>query len=345
MPLISIIIPVYNVEKYLNECLDSIINQTYTNLEIICIDNASADSCPSILDKFAQKDERIKLFTSEIKEEVGKIRNKGLDLMHGKYLMFVDPDDYLNPDSIEILIKELIKTNAQVLEFPHKGFVDNTNYEYVFTVKNYLKLKNIDIVDKGFYTHKDIPFSEVRFACWHRVYSVEFLRDNNIRFAPINLGEDNLFAINAVLSADKIYYVDECVYNYRRRPNSLCHRQSKDAFDFFDMYISVKKLLEKKKLIAEYKNVYEEYKLNQITAHYYNCPPQLTKKYLKRTKKSLNRKQWKQFLKSIDKENLSTTFWQNLFSTGNEYSNSGKYKVIRFLGFKIKFKITVKNTK
>ena len=101
-PLISIIIPVYNAEKYLKKCLDSVINQTYKNLEIILVDDGSTDKSPEICDKYAEKDSRIIVLHKE-NGGVSSSRNAGLDIFKGEYLSFVDSDDYVEPDYIEYL--------------------------------------------------------------------------------------------------------------------------------------------------------------------------------------------------------------------------------------------------
>ena len=113
--LISIIIPVYNVEKYLRQCLDSIVNQTYTNLEIICINDKSTDNSAEILEEFLQKDERIKVINN--KENVGSAisRNYGLDIAAGKYIAFVDSDDYIDEKYIESMLNKMKQVNCDIV--------------------------------------------------------------------------------------------------------------------------------------------------------------------------------------------------------------------------------------
>ena len=111
--LISVIIPVYKVEKYLDRCLESIVNQTYKNLEIILIDDGSPDNCPAICDEYAQKDSRIKVI-HKANGGVSSARNKGIDVATGDYIGFVDSDDWIEPDMYETLIKNAEQYNSDI---------------------------------------------------------------------------------------------------------------------------------------------------------------------------------------------------------------------------------------
>ena len=110
-PLITVIVPVCNVAKYLRRCLDSVISQTYQNLEIICVDDGSTDHSSEICEQYALKDERVKVFHQE-NQGVSAARNKGLDMVAGEYITFVDSDDYIQSDMLERLYSELSKSEA-----------------------------------------------------------------------------------------------------------------------------------------------------------------------------------------------------------------------------------------
>ena len=115
--LISIIIPVYNVENYLHVCLNSVLKQTYQDFEIICIDDASTDSSLEILKYFEKKDSRIKVLKNDSNKGQGYSRNRGLELAQGKYISFLDGDDWLSPDAFEILIQKAEQDNLDLLMF------------------------------------------------------------------------------------------------------------------------------------------------------------------------------------------------------------------------------------
>ena len=107
MPQISVIIPVYNVEKYLRQCLDSVINQTFKDIEIICVDDCSTDTCLNILEEYAKKDNRFKIIRLNQNSKQGYARNRALEIAQAPFIMFLDSDDYLNEDAIEILYKSI----------------------------------------------------------------------------------------------------------------------------------------------------------------------------------------------------------------------------------------------
>ena len=113
-PLISVIVPVYKTEKYLNKCIESIVNQTYENLEIILVDDGSPDNCPSICDSWAEKDKRIKVIHKE-NAGVSAARNSALEIFSGKYVSFVDSDDWIDNDCIEYLYNSVVSTGADVV--------------------------------------------------------------------------------------------------------------------------------------------------------------------------------------------------------------------------------------
>ena len=111
-PLISVIVPVYKVEQYLDECVQSIINQTYKNLEIILVDDGSPDRCPEMCDEYARQDSRIKV----IHKKNASARNAGIDFSHGEWIYFIDSDDWIELNCIELLLKKAIETGVELVE-------------------------------------------------------------------------------------------------------------------------------------------------------------------------------------------------------------------------------------
>ena len=128
---ISVIIPVYNAENFLNECLNSIINQTYENLEIICINDGSTDNSLNILKKFSKKDTRIKIFTTDNCGQ-GSARNLGLNNASGEYISFIDADDWIRLDTYEILYSKIYQSDLDLLFFQMINFIDSTG-EFIET--------------------------------------------------------------------------------------------------------------------------------------------------------------------------------------------------------------------
>lgn len=166
-PKISIIIPVYNVEKYLRECLDSCVNQTLKDIEIICVDDASPDNSIKILEEYQQKDSRIKVFRHETNKNLGAARNTGLANATGEYIWFIDSDDYIDTKACQILYDAIKDFNIDVLCFSALNFVENDNVRK-FSYSNYFQGIQIN---KIYYTKtnwKEINFSNLNVsACMY----------------------------------------------------------------------------------------------------------------------------------------------------------------------------------
>ena len=123
---VSVIIPVYNVEKYLEECLDSVCNQTLANIEIICVNDGSTDGSVDILNAYAEKDDRIKII-SQSNQGLGASRNNGLKASSGKYILFLDSDDYIDLTSLEKLVDNIVSNDSDMVLFKFQNFDDNKN--------------------------------------------------------------------------------------------------------------------------------------------------------------------------------------------------------------------------
>lgn len=228
-PLISVIIPVYNVEKHLKKCLDSIVNQTYKNLEIILIDDGSKDGSADICREYAEKDDRI-VFISRENRGVSATRNEGIDLAHGDYFSFIDSDDYLELDAYEYLINLINEHN-----------VDAVNYEYFITFKD--KENTHKINDKNYGLFDTIGAQHqlvynVAFA-WNKLFSKKII--DGLKFDETILrGEDSLFARFAFSKADKVWFDCRPLLHYVQSENSAVRgafRPSQlTAVKLFDAY-------------------------------------------------------------------------------------------------------------
>ena len=188
---VSVLLTIYNVEKYLEECLNSIIDQTYSNIEIVCVNNGSLDSCADILEKYKQQDNRIKVITLKENKKLCTGRNVSLDHATGELLMFVDPDDVIGPKYIESFVSEYYKNIDK-----HDGLVINPNtYNFASNNKiiNNLELKNIKYEDFGknlnnlnnIIYKNDVDFypsTELAVPMWGRLYKTSIIKTNNIRF-------------------------------------------------------------------------------------------------------------------------------------------------------------------
>ena len=203
--LISIIVPVYNNEKYLDKCVKSIVNQTYQNLEIILVDDGSPDNCPRICDEWAKTDGRIRVVHKQ-NGGVSSARNAALDIATGDYISFVDSDDYLEPNAIEVLLSEIAKNNADIsmgsLFFDYIDGRETQKQE-----SSNLIIENDDIL-KDYLLDKNI-----RPEVWNKLYKADLFR--NIRF-PLGTSYAEDFKINYYILkiCKKAALSDKCLYHY-----------------------------------------------------------------------------------------------------------------------------------
>lgn len=229
--LLSIIIPVYNAERVLERCLDSIIAQTYDNFECLLINDGSTDNSLFICEQFAEKDSRIKVYTQENKG-VSSARNFGLKIAKGNWITFVDSDDYLSPIMYENLIKKSNKNSVDVLICAYKYVFGNIEKELVRSG-----------VEKYINSHKSINFlkgkSWIGGGPWNKIFRKELLV--NLFFdESISFGEDTLFIIAALLRARSIFVTSAAYYYYVQNENSLSHTYNysivRYAYKLLDLY-------------------------------------------------------------------------------------------------------------
>ena len=224
MPKVSVIIPVYNVEKYLRECLDSVINQTLSDIEIICINDGSTDNSLEILREYAQKDERIILISRENKG-VSVSRNEGIKKATGEYIAFIDADDYLeNNNYYEQLYECAAKSNSDIAKGSYR----------------YGKRKINNGVNEKIKEDKNNFIAQFASA----IYSSKMLKDNNISFPTIMDMEDTVFVFACAIHANTVKIVPNAIYSVVLNPNSvtrskLSHKQVLDKLTGLQKIIEI----------------------------------------------------------------------------------------------------------
>ncbi len=217
-PLISVIIAIYNPGKYLRPCLDSIVNQTYKNLEIILVDDGSTDDSLSVCKEYAEKDNRIIVHHKE-NSGVSATRNQGIRLAHGDYFSFIDSDDILEPDAYEYMIS-LVKEHG----------ADAVNYEHYITYPDREIIHKLSDNNYGLF-EKDQAIAQlvhnVMFA-WNKLFSKKII--TNLYFdESIARGEDSLFSIFAFDKADKIWFEQRPLYHYIQSNNSAVRGKFRES--------------------------------------------------------------------------------------------------------------------
>jgi len=355
MPKVSIIIPCYNIERYLKECLDSVINQTLKDIEIICIDDGSKDNTGKILDEYAKKDNRIKVIHKE-NSGYGASMNIGIDNASGEYIGIVEPDDYVELDMFEILYTKAIETNVDFVKSDY----------FLFTEDLIQNVVPLDV--NGTYYNKIINpyedktvFINVKMNTWSGIYKKDFIKTNNIRYneTPGARYQDQGFWFQTFIYAKSIYIINNPFYHYRffktnstNNPNGFTWIQSEYQFIY--------------ELLQKSPNLWKHFKYEYNYSKFKNFFLNFIKLDKKKQKENLNlfHKTFKEIHKNntFDKSLLDSyfgeqyqllvnnpskfyrnlngclSFYQKIFSIRNEKEKDIIYKVIMILGIKIKFR-------
>ena len=355
MPKISVIIPVYNTEKYLKQCLDSVINQTLKDIEIICVDDCSTDNSLEILEEYANKDNRIKIIEQEVNQGQGIAKNIGINCAQGDYIMFLDSDDWLELNACEIAYNQISQNNNDFVYFNLKFFYEKTN-EYK---TDYIRLKPfISKVGMKSFCFENVDKTFMKFGeAVYKIYKKDFLNKYDIRFTSNKFGEDIPFYIKAVINTDNVSVIDTPLYIYRMRaesattnPNNFKELLSarKSAYNIVvntknDNYINAYVIAHISSLMAWYKTwnkLDKENKnifFNEIKQEFITINENHN---VEKIKSSINYIKFLlhkhcsylvfSFIEKIEK------FGQSIFSIKNCYSQEKKIKVITVMGVKVR---------
>ncbi len=224
---VSVIVPIYNVEKYLRKCLDSLVNQTLKDIEIICINDGTKDNSVDIVNEYLQKYPNVILINQE-NQGLGMARNNAMKHAKGDYIAFVDSDDWVDLNMYEVLYNKAIETNADIVECDYRMVFENSTKIKNRTLFGSLHTwKKFPIVCGKVFDWKFVKkelFDGLRCMVWNRLYKRSLIFDNNLAF-PKGKCEDYPFSLDAVLSAKSIVYCPKTLYNYLIRFGSLSIRE------------------------------------------------------------------------------------------------------------------------
>lgn len=265
MAEVSIIVPVYNVEKYLSFCLDSLVNQTFKDIEIICVNDGSTDNSTEVLEHYAGFDKRIKIINKE-NGGLSSARNAGLDAATAKYIAFVDSDDFVSHFLVERAYNFVQKKNADFAAFGFDYVVGNSLklYESGFSFPKSLVGKCVYETDlnENFYT-------KIHPTAWCKFYSAKLIQNNNLRFCEDIIFEDLPFAAEVYLSANRMVYTNLPLYYYRaERQGSILSRRDEKTVDFMTAIERVDDVFHKYGRFEKYKNALMQYNI-QRSIHYF----------------------------------------------------------------------------
>ena len=211
-PLISVIVPIYNVEKYLARCVDSIVNQTYKNLEIILVDDGSPDRCPQMCDDYAEKDSRIKVVHKK-NGGLSDARNAGMVVATGEYISFIDSDDYVSDDFFECLLDVMNKENSDIAECSVVKFYEDNRFD---EFSDDLSVKTYDTQDAMSALIAENQFHQ---HVWNKLYKTELVKD--IPYAVGKLNEDEFWTYQVFGRANKVSKLNKTMYYYFQRNSSI----------------------------------------------------------------------------------------------------------------------------
>lgn len=229
--LISIVVPVYNVQNYLCECVGSLLNQTYQNIEVILVDDGATDNCPQICDMYAENYENVSVIHKK-NGGLSDARNVGLRSAKGEYIIFIDSDDYIDKKMLELLYgaAENNKASVSTCEYRklyNKPVVEVENVQTTTTV-----LKGKDIIKELYLGN----YSNIGFVAWNKLYRTELFIENNIEYPFGRIYEDTFTTYKLLYHADEVAIVNSPLYNYRIRPGSIMKSSlnMKKCRDYFD---------------------------------------------------------------------------------------------------------------
>lgn len=256
MPKVSIIMPFYNVEQYIEKCITSILNQSFTDFELICIDDGSIDDSIKIVEKYSKIDNRIKIIKQENKG-IATARNTGLAITNGEFIYFIDSDDWIHPDLLKETLNRIEVDNSDIVIFDTYNVYDNS-FVTVNRVADFKKKFN-----KTCFFYKD-NINSIDLPCtpWSKLYRAKFIKDYNLQFPDgMRFGEDSPLWFILLNNNPKISLLNKCLYFYRKRQNSLTAR----SFDLMDKQI---KVYEYTKKLEKFSQFTEEEKLRILD---FNC--------------------------------------------------------------------------
>lgn len=337
-PKISVIIPVYNTEKYVENCIRSIMNQTYDNLEIICINDGSTDNSLDVLRKLEKEDSRIIVIDKE-NEGQGLSRNRGIETATSEWLSFIDSDDFLELNAYELIVPNL----TDETDFVHFGiqmlYEDGT--EVIRTDNKYYDVKYTGLIE--------IPRSKIHkadFSASNKLFRKSVIDKYHIRFEKI-LYEDFQFTMQYISMVDRVYYMPDKLYNYLRRsgstmtntfqlsPKSIDHLYALEYV--YDFIISHHRVNEHKralrKLFISYYGAAIKFSTMDMIPAIVKKSEEMYDKYTFLHNKIIKKYQnGTLYYSTFKKEKKSSALLQRIFSLKYEYVNYRLFKVLKIFG-------------
>ena len=252
MVKVSVIIPVYNVEKYLKECLESIIDQSLEDIEIVCVNDGSTDNSLSILESYAELDNRIKIISQE-NHGLAAARNIGLKNINGDYVYFIDSDDFLELSALEELYNLAEEKSLDFVMFKLINFDDEIN-EY-YTIPYYEMSEISNLIGENVFNFEDLEdlIFKIAVSSVNKLYNMDFINKTGASFPEGLIFEDNVFFWEILFDAKRIGFVDKHFYNRRRRANSITGAANLNFVDTLKIHNLIFEIFKKHNQFDKYK--------------------------------------------------------------------------------------------
>ena len=262
-PKISVIIPVYNVEKYLCECLDSVINQSLKEIEIICVDDGSTDSSLSILNEYKRRDNRVIVLHQE-NLGAGVARNKGLKIARGEYLSFLDADDFFKKDMLMTSYSKGIECDADIVMFRHERYDDSASRFYELPhMMNHNKFPKKDIFSVS--EMKNNFYFDIYGWTWDKIFRREFIDSNKLSFQNTKIFNDMFFTYSALVLTKRISFINEILLTQRvNRKGSITKSVQNNWNCVIEALSAVRNFLYFNNLYRQWKSCYSVYALHML---------------------------------------------------------------------------------
>lgn len=268
LPKVSVIIPIYNGERFLKQCLDSVLCQTYKNLEVICVNDGSKDCSLNILNEYAENDRRLIILSQENKGLSGA-RNSGMDIATGEYIAFVDCDDYIDHTMIEKLVRLAKQTGAEIAITNILLYFEDT-----LQIKSFRDEPLYYSLSKSTFTINQAPEMIKHIGVWDRIFRRDFIEENHFRFIDKVIYEDAPFCVETELKAKNIALIPEHLYFYRKNAGGAITDKERGNDHYKQDYIKVQKYvqeqLRKNKANAKVWKSYLEYFFSYAIMHQKN---------------------------------------------------------------------------
>ena len=250
-PYFSIILPIYNVEPYLNRCVESVLSQSFTDYELILVDDGSTDACPQICDDYGEKYPFIRVVHKE-NGGLSSARNAGTEVSKGEYIWWVDSDDWIEPGALERLYRVSQNQNADMVKFNYfrvesqKNLHSSNAIPGVYAGEDVEKLRNLAFRSPGKFV----------LSAWSNIYARRFLEENRLSFVSERVigSEDYLFNLQALFLAKKILVAEDALYSYELRAGSLSQKHYKENLlhRYTELYHRIRAFFEENGKFSEY---------------------------------------------------------------------------------------------